>query len=378
MTSHPVLPEPIYVTRPLIPAWASIEPALRAVFESGTLTNMGPWHQRLEQQLQERLGHGHLSLWNNGTNALLGMLSQFDLSGEVVVTPFTFPATVHAIATLGLTPVFADVRDDDLTLSAESVKERVTEQTSAVLGTHVYGNFCDTVGLAKVASEGSRERPIRVLYDGAHIFGRKAPVFEDATEIGDATILSFHATKLYHTVEGGAIVTPDADQHRRFRTARNFGILGEEHNTGVGLNGKMSEVHAAVGTVVLDHLDQELQRRADLAARYTERLRDIEGIRILSGDGTFHQYMTIRVDGRIRPGGRDVLRQRLLDHNVVSRKYFFPLCSDIDVYRDLPSARGLDVAERAAQECLVLPLYGDLPASVVDYICDLVDDFAGE
>lgn len=378
MTRHAPLAEPVYVTRPLIPSWDTLEPALRSVFESGMLTNMGPWHQRLEQQMQERLGHGYLSLWNNGTNALLGMLSQFDLTGEVVVTPFTFPATVHAIATLGLTPVFADVRDDDLTLCPESVAERMTPATTAVLGTHVYGNFCDTAALAKVADGGPGDARPRVMYDGAHVFGRRAPVFEDPSEIGDATILSFHATKLYHTVEGGAIVTPDLQQHERFRTARNFGILGEDRHTGVGLNGKLSEVHAAVGAVVLDHLEEELSRRASLAARYTERLRGIDGLRILAGDGAFHQYMAIRLDSSVRPGGRDALRQRLLDHNVVSRKYFFPLCSDIDAYSELPSSRGLQVAERAAQECLVLPLYGDLAPSVVDYICDLVDDFAGE
>lgn len=375
MTSDTPLPEPVYVTRPLTPRWDRLEPELRAVFESGTLTNMGPRHQQLEHQLQNRLGHGYLSLWNNGTNALVGMLSQFDLSGEVIVTPFTFPATVHAIATLGLRPVFADVKDDDLTLSAESVAERMTSRTTAILGTHVYGNFCDTRALASAARESTDQR-VCVLYDGAHIFGRSAPVFEEATDIGDGTILSFHATKLYHTVEGGAIVTADARQHERFLTARNFGIRGEEQVAGIGLNGKMSEVHAAVGIVVLEALEGELARRAELAATYTARLRDLDGIRILSGDGTFHQYMTIRIDGDVHSGGRDKLRHRLLAHNVVSRKYFFPLCSEIEAYRHLPSASGLKVAHKAAEECLVLPLYGDLPVSVVDYICDIVADFA--
>ena len=377
MTTRTALDQRVYVTRPLIPAWSEIEPALRRVFESGTLTNMGPAHVELEQRLQDRLGSGHLSLWNNGTNALLGMLSQFDLTGEVVVTPFTFPATVHAIKILGLDPVFADVRDDDLTLDADSVAERVTSRTSAVLGTHVYGNFCDTEGLARVARDAAADQLVRVLYDGAHIFGRSTPVFDRPADIGDATILSFHATKLYHTVEGGAIVTPHEDVHERFRTARNFGIRGEELVTGVGINGKMSEVHAAVGLVVLEHLQRELDRRAELATLYTERLQGQPGIRILSGGDDVHQYMTIRVDGTAHERGRDRIRELLLDHNIVSRKYFYPLCSEIDIYRSGASAHELPVATRAAQECLVLPLYGDLDRGVVELVCDLVDDFVG-
>ncbi|WP_199423576.1 DegT/DnrJ/EryC1/StrS family aminotransferase [Actinotalea solisilvae] len=364
------LDRPVYVTRPVIPPWENLEAALRRVFDSGILTNMGPAHVELEERLEGRLGAGHLSLWNNGTTALLGALSQLDLHDQAIVTPFTFPATVHALSLLGIEPVFADVDPHDLTLSAESVAERLTDRVSAVVGTHVYGNFCDTAAIARLRDE--RRPDLRIVYDGAHIFGRSGPVFDSAEAIGDVTMLSFHATKLFHTVEGGALVTPEAAQQARFRTARNFGITGEESVEGVGLNGKMSEVHAAVGLAVLDVLDAEIDARAALARQYVERLDAVDGLEVLSGRGPSYQYLTVRVRTE-EAWTRDSLRSHLLDHGIVSRKYFHPLCSEMDAYRHLRSAADLPHATAAARECLVLPLYGEMTPDLVDTICDLVD-----
>lgn len=366
---HTPLPEPLWVTQPLLPPLEEYVDQLREVWESGTITNLGAKHAQLEALLADRVGSDNLTLWNNGTAALVGMLSQFDLSGEVIVTPFTFPATVNAISAIGLTPVFADIDDDGLTLSPESVRRAVTGRTTAILGTHIYGTSCDTDGLHAVA----QEHGLKLLFDGAHSFGVKRPVFGDSpTALGDATMLSFHATKLFHTVEGGAVVTPHDDVHNRLKAARNFGISGEDLVSGVGLNGKMSELHAAMGLLMLDRLDHEVDLRTTVANRYGERLGGHPGVTVVAGLDESKQYFVIRIDREAFGESRDDVHARLRHYNINSRRYFYPLCADIDVYASLPSARGLPVARRAADEVLALPFYGGLDLALVDMVCDLI------
>jgi dTDP-4-amino-4,6-dideoxygalactose transaminase len=366
---HTPLPNPLWVTQPLLPPLEEFVDQLRDIWDSGTITNLGAKHLQLESLLTERVGSSNLTLWNNGTAALVGMLSQFDLSGEVIVTPFTFPATVHAISAIGLTPVFADIDEVDLTLSPEAVRRAITNRTTAILGTHIYGTSCDTDGLSAVA----QEHGLTLLFDGAHSFGVKRPVFGDSpTALGDATMLSFHATKLFHTVEGGAVVTPHDDVHARLKAARNFGITGEDEVSGVGLNGKMSELHAAMGLLMLDRLDHEVDRRAIVAERYGERLRDHAGVTIVAGLDESKQYFVVRFDRELFGESRDDVHARLRSYNINTRRYFYPLCADIDVYASLPSSRELPAARRAAEEVLALPFYGGLDLTLVDMVCDLI------
>jgi dTDP-4-amino-4,6-dideoxygalactose transaminase len=370
MSTPPIpLDAPLYISRPILPPLEEFVPDLEEIWASRMLTNMGDFHGRLESSLNERVGLGHLSLWNNGTTALLAALAALDLSGEVIVTPFTFPATVHAITTLGLTPVFGDIDRETLTLCPDRVAGRITPRTAAIVGTHIYGTFCDTAELAAIA----REHSLRVVYDGAHSFGRHTPIFpEGAASIGDVTMLSFHATKLFHSVEGGALITDDPALHDRLKSIRNFGIRSEDVVDGIGLNGKMSEIHAAMGLRVLSRLDDEIDRRTQLAEQYAKRLAGLEGLSVVAGTGPSAQYLVVRVD---EPGfgmTRDELHRELRNLNIISRRYFYPLCSDIPPYSSLPSARDLPVAARAASECLALPFHGGMDEDLVDRICDAI------
>ncbi|MEI4270685.1 DegT/DnrJ/EryC1/StrS family aminotransferase [Klenkia sp. LSe6-5] len=354
------------MSRPVLPALADYVADLEQIWASGILTNMGAFHQRLQAAVQHRVGIGQVTLWNNGTTALVAALAALDLRGEVVVTPFTFPATVQAIAALGLTPVFADVDPDSGTLCPSAVADRITTATSAILGTHVYGTFCDTDGLGRLA----REHGLRVVYDGAHSFARRTPVFPAGpTSLGDVTMLSFHATKLFHAVEGGALITDDPELHERLTHYRNFGIRSEDVVSGTGLNGKMSEFHAAMGLRVLDLLDDEIDRRAELARRYAHGLRDVPGVSVIAGHGASVQYLVVRVDALSAGIDRDGLHRGLRELNIVSRRYFHPLCSDIPPFSGHPSAGYLPVARRFSAECLALPLHGGMDTEVVDRIC---------
>ena len=338
MTAKPMrLSAPIYVSRPILPPLEEFVSDLEEIWASHLLTNMGPFHLRFERELHERLGLGHVTLWNNGTTALLAALAALKLSGEVIVTPFTFPATVHAIAAVGLTPVFADIDDDTMTLDPERVRERISPSTSAIVGTHIYGNFCDTLGLAEVADEHS----LRIVYDGAHSFGSHQPVFpHGAASLGDITMLSFHATKLFHSVEGGALVTQDPMLNDRLTLIRNFGIRSEDVVEGIGLNGKMSELHAAIGLRVLSRLDGEIDRRAELGKLYAKRLASIPGLSVVSGTGRLCSIV-LRVDEAEFGTSRDDLHAALRELNIISRRYFYPLCSEVAPYSLHPSAHCL-------------------------------------
>jgi len=361
---------PLYVSRPALPPLADYVSDLEQIWATHTLTNMGPFHVRFEAALSERIGLGHVTVWNNGTTALLAALAALDLSGEVVVTPFTFPATIHAIAILGLTPVFADIDHDTMTISPEKIAEKITPATTAVVGTHIYGTFCDTAAIAEIA----REHDLRVVYDGAHSFGRSVPIFPDgAGQLGDITMLSFHATKLFHSVEGGALITADPAVHDRLKSIRNFGIRSEDVVDGVGMNGKMSEVHAAMGLRVLGILDDEIAARGRIAELYAKRLAPMDGLTIVAGTGASVQYFVLRVDAERFGCSRDELNAGLRELNMISRRYFYPLCSDIPPYSAHPSAQDLPVAALAATECLALPFHSGMDEATVNTICDAIE-----
>jgi dTDP-4-amino-4,6-dideoxygalactose transaminase len=366
----PAFSEPIFVTRPPIPDPAQFQARLEQIFGSRCLTNNGPFVRELEARLQAWLETEFCVCFCNGTVALEIGLRALDLRGEVITTPFTFPATSHAIAWNGLTPVFCDVDPLTYNLDVRRATELVTERTAAILPVHVFGNPCDVEGLEKLASA----RGLRVIYDAAHAFGVRHRGRSLATW-GDLTMLSFHATKLFHTAEGGALVGMRGTAVERLRLLRNFGIVNQNEVRGVGSNGKLSELHAAVGIGVLDLVADEIRRRGAIAARYHERLAGVDGLqfqKFAEDTQPNHGYFTVAVDAERFGLSRDELHRALLAENVVTRKYFHPLCSENECYRALPSARpsALPHAHALAARILCLPIYGSLPLESVDRIAE--------
>jgi dTDP-4-amino-4,6-dideoxygalactose transaminase len=369
--------EPIYITRPLLPPLEAVTARLRQVWDSRWLTNNGAQHGRLEAALREYLGVPHLALFDNGTTALMAAVRALDLDGEVITTPFTFPATPHVLAWSGITPVFADVDPVRLTLDPRRVEEAITPRTTGILGVHVYGLPCDVDGLQQVADR----HGLKLAYDGAHAFGTTVRGAGIAT-FGDMTMFSFHATKLFHTAEGGALACGDQARRAKIDLLKNFGIVGPETVSCVGINGKMNEVQAAIGLAVLDCLQDEIASRKALLGLYRRLLGSVVGITMVPevpGVVSNHQYCAIQIDEHRFGCSRDVVHRELEKYNVISRKYFFPLCSDYPCYRDLPSADPvrLPVARQAAQRVLCLPLYGTLEPAAVETICEIVATLQG-
>jgi dTDP-4-amino-4,6-dideoxygalactose transaminase len=367
------LDAPVYVTRPTLPPLDDYVERLREIWSTAWLTNAGPSHRELERQLGRFLEAPHLSLIANGTIALLIALKALGLDeGEVLTTPFTFPATVHVLRWAGLTPVFCDVEEPWLTLDPAAVEAALTPRTRALLPVHVYGNPCDVDALEAIA----RRHGLAVLYDAAHTFGarwRGRPV----AAYGDAAALSFHATKLFTTCEGGAVVVRDAGLKRRVDLLKNFGIANEETVVAAGINGKMNELQAAFGLLHLRGVEAEIAARARVAAVWQEGLAGVEGLtlpRVRPETVPNHSYFPVRIDPARFGASRDDLQTALRRFDVHPRKYFFPLCSHYPDYRDLPSAapERLPAAERAVREVLCLPIYGGLETETVADLCNLI------
>jgi dTDP-4-amino-4,6-dideoxygalactose transaminase len=365
--------EPIYVTRPLLPPLEAVMDRLEEVWSTQQLTNIGAQHDRLESALRAYLGVAELSLFTNGTVALITAIRALGLGGEVLTTPFTFPATPHALSWSGIAPVFCDVDPVTLNIDPDAVARAITSRTSGILAVHVYGNPCDVEALQRIADRHS----LKIIYDAAHAFGTRIDGRGIGT-FGDVTMFSFHATKLFHTAEGGALACGDPALKARIDDLRNFGIHGPDAVAAIGLNGKMTELQAALGVCVLEGIAGELTRRRRLLARYRERFGAMDGVRWVEGLGGADascQYAVVRIDENGFGCSRDVLHRELRRYNVFTRKYFSPLCADYDCYRDLPSAAPdrLPVARRAVREVLCLPLYGRLTEADVDRIGDMVE-----
>jgi dTDP-4-amino-4,6-dideoxygalactose transaminase len=363
---------PLYVTRPLLPPLESLTDRLREVWDAKWLTNDGAQSRQLEKDLAAYLRISEVTLAANATLGLILACRALALSGEVIVTPFTFPATVHALAWAGLTPVFADIDPETMGLDPISVERAVTPATSGIFAVHVYGIPCDVKGLASLANR----HGLKIVYDAAHAFGVEVDG-QPVVRHGNLSVLSFHATKLFHTAEGGALVSADPELRTHLEFLRNFGIRNEFEVPEIGINAKMSELHAALGVETLKLVDLERSRRAAIARQYRDRLGGHEAIAIPDpgrwASRQSYQYFPVRVleeAGRSRQALYDGLKQ----FNIFSRQYFFPLCSDIQAYCHLPSAAvdNLPNARRAARECLCLPFHGGLDADAVDRICDAV------
>ncbi|ONX57805.1 aminotransferase [Burkholderia cenocepacia] len=363
--------ERIYVTQPHLPPLEEFLPYLEKIWESRTLTNGGPFHQQFEQALCEYLGVPHLSLFANGTLALVTALQALRITGEVITTPYSFVATAHSLLWNGIKPVFADVAPGTLNLDAARIEAAITPQTTAIMPVHCYGNPCDVDAIQKIADNYN----LRVIYDAAHAFGVQTAA-GSALAHGDLSVLSFHATKVFNTFEGGAIVCPDAKTKQRIDHLKNFGFVDEVTVVAPGINGKMSEINAAFGMLQLQHIDGALARRRDIDTLYRALLLDVRGIRCLPQGGQTvanHAYFPILVEDDY-PLDRDALYRKLRDHDVYARRYFHPLISEFPMYRGLPSANrdNLPVASEAARKVLCLPLYPALTDDTVHRIVKLI------
>lgn len=361
--------KPVFVTQPYLPPLEEFVPYLEKIWSNKILTNGGPMHQQLESELCRYLGVEHIALFNNGTIALLTALQSLGVTGEVITTPYSFVATAHSLLWNGITPVFVDIDPHTLNLDPGKIEAAITERTSAILPVHCYGNPCDVEAIEAIA----RKCNMRVVYDAAHAFGVR-DAGGSILRHGDLSVLSFHATKVFNTFEGGAIVCPDAETKRRIDQLKNFGIVDEVTVNAAGINGKMSEINAAFGLLQLSHMGTVLERRCEIDRAYREQLQGIKGIRLVEGGGGSNfSYFPVMIEDDY-PMNRDGLYQRLKDSNIFARRYFYPLISEFPMYRGMASAKAdnLPVASRAAQRVLCLPIYPALTDSDIARVVDVM------
>ena len=368
------LPEPVYVARPTMPALDEYTAYLRGIWERRWLTNEGALHQELERRLCEYLGVEYLSLFCNGTIALLVALNALRInSGEVITTPFTFPATAHVLFWNGIRPVFCDIDEATFNLDPNRIEHLIGPDTKAILAVHVYGTPCAVDDIQTIADR----HGLRVIYDAAHAFGVRYRG-RSILEYGDLSMLSFHATKLFTTIEGGALISRSAAQRQRINFLKNFGIAGEEEVIGPGINGKMDEFQAAFGLLHLRMVGEEIALRKAIADIYRDRLARVAGLTLLRDSASTqpnYAYFPILVEPGEYGLSRDDLFQALRSCNIISRKYFYPLVSRASCYAALPSAEpaSLPVAERAASRVLCLPIYGTLSGDTAHRVCDVIE-----
>lgn len=363
----------IFVTLPYLPPLSELIPSLEQIWSNRVLTNGGPFHREFETALCDYLGVEYISVFTNATVALLTALQAIEASGEVITTPYSFVATSNSVRWNGLTPVFADVDPITLNLDPRRIEEAITPRTSAILAVHCYGHPCDVEGIAAVAAAHN----LPVIYDAAHAFG----VRDEGGSVlrhGELSVLSFHATKVFNTFEGGAIISHSLEMKTRIDQLKNFGHDGEVTVVAAGINGKMSEFGAALGLVQLNHVDDVIARRGVIDARYRSTLSSVPGITCL-GPSTEtvsnFAYFPILIEEDY-PLSRDELIERLKRHGIHPRRYFYPLISEFPMYRDLPSADPafLPVARAAAERVLCLPIYPDLAIDDVDRITTLIEE----
>jgi dTDP-4-amino-4,6-dideoxygalactose transaminase len=369
------MPGPLYVTQPDLPPLEEVVAYLERIWERKILTNGGPLHEEFEAALRDYLGVPHVSLFTNATIALLAGLKALDITGEVITTPYSFVATGHALLWNGLTPVFVDIDPVTLNLDPALLEAAITKRTTAIMPVHCYGNPCDVDAIGAVAEA----HGLKVLYDAAHAFGVDV-TGGSLLAHGDLSVVSFHATKVFHTFEGGAVISRDAARKRHVDRLKNFGFVDETTVVATGINGKMNEFQAAMGLVQLRYVDAAIARRAAIASRYRERLRDVPGIECVPEAGqrraTYGYFPILVGDGYAL--ARDALYGRLREHGVMARRYFFPLISDFPMYRHLPSAarERLPVAADRSDRILCLPIYPALADDDVERVADLVTGWA--
>lgn len=369
-----VFREPIYVTKPLLPDLNEFIERICKIWDTKWLTNAGQQHNTLEERLREALGVPYLSLFNNGTVALMVACKSLGISGEVITTPFTFAATTHVLNWSGLKPVFCDINSESMTLDASKIEAAITPETSAIMAVHVYGIPCEVVKIQEIADK----YKLKVIYDAAHAFQTEINGV-GIGKFGDITMYSFHATKLFHTAEGGALAFGTKELKTEADLLKNFGIKNEEAVLMPGINGKMNEIQAALGHAILDIIEKERKKRKAIFEAYSSCLKDVSGIRLMKMNDNVrnsYQYFVIRIDEDEFGRSRDYVYENLKKYNVFARKYFYPLCSNYDCYRHLPSADpdNLPVANKISKEVLSLPFYGELTTDDIEDICKIIRD----
>jgi dTDP-4-amino-4,6-dideoxygalactose transaminase len=363
--------KPIYVTQPFLPPLEEFQPYLEQIWQSKWLTNGGPFHQELEKKLADHFGVDHLALFANGTLALVTALQALRITGEVITTPFSFVATAHSLLWNGIKPVFVDIHPEAFNLDPEKIEAAITPQTTAIMPVHVYGKPCDVEKIQRIADTYG----LKVIYDAAHAFGVSYKG-ESLFKHGDLSALSFHATKVFNTFEGGAIVCPDAKTKSRIDDLKNFGYHGEVTVVAPGINAKMNELQAAFGLLQLKHIDKAIDRRREIDVQYREQLSSVKGISCaaLPANTTYnYAYFPILIEKEY-PLSRDELNDKLRQYGIFPRRYFYPLISEFPMYRSLPSAAqsNLPIAKKVAEQVLCLPIYPALESESITKIISII------
>lgn len=357
------------VTCPSLPPFDEYIKEIETIWESKWLTNSGPLHQRFEEELLKYLETENLVLFTNGHLALENAIALFNFpkGSEVITTPFTFVSTTNAIVRNGLIPVFCDINPNDFTIDASKIEKLINDKTVAIVGVHVYGKVCDVETIAKIAEK----HHLKVIYDAAHAFGVKFKN-QNVSNFGDVTMFSFHATKVFNSIEGGCLTFKDSSFKKQLESVKNFGLCGQEECDAIGLNAKMNEFQAAMGLCNLRHVDEYIAKRKTLYSRYLTRLENVNGI-VLPKDqedlNYNYAYFPIVFDGFKK--NRDQIKDNLKEKGIEARKYFFPLTSDFACYKSFEHG-DTPVADYVSKHILTLPLYPDLSLKEVDYICDLI------
>lgn len=364
--------EKITVTKPSLPPENEFIELLDEIWKSKILTNGGPLHVRLEKELADYLKVPYISLFSNGTLALMVALKVLGIKGEVITTPYSFVATTHSILWNDITPVFVDIDPETCNIDPDKIESAITSDTTAIMPVHVYGNPCDVEKIEKIA----KKHNLKVIYDAAHAFGVSING-ESVLNYGDVSMLSFHATKVFNTLEGGALVCQDAEIKKQIDFFKNFGFADETEVPTIGINAKMDEMRAAFGIVSLRYVDNNIEKRKIIAEEYRLKLANIEGITFLNNiDGVRHNYsyFPIFVDAKKYGMSRDELYDKLKLNGIWGRRYFYPLISEFVNYKNLPSAGrdNLSVAFGIAEKVICLPIYSDLDLESVDRIVKLI------
>ena len=367
-----IMEKDIFVTQPSLPQFEDFIEEIRTLWDSKWITNMGIKHRRLQEELEAYLNVDHVELFVNGHMALEMTLQAFELEGEVITTPFTFISTTHAIVRNGLKPVFCDIREEDFTIDADKIEPLINENTSAIVPVHVYGNICDVEKIEKIADK----YKLKVIYDAAHAFGetykgRSVGCF------GDASCFSFHATKVFNSIEGGATCYKDEQLGEKLYGLKNFGIRGEELIDAVGANAKMNEFCAAMGICNLRYIDEEIEKRSRVFGRYVERLNNIEGLKLFKSKANTkanYSYFPVIIDEKTFGCNRDELVERLKRKSIFSRKYFYPTTNNADCYKNTFNNHNTPIADVISNNVITLPLYAGMTMETVDYVCDAISN----
>ena len=357
----------INVTRSSMPSYEEYCEAIKPIFESKWLTNMGPLHNEFADKVGTYLGADNVSLFTNGHLALTIAIRALNLTGEVITTPFTFASTTHAIVDCGLTPVFCDVNPDTYTIDTDKIEALITDKTSAIIPVHVYGNVCDVEKIEAIA----KKHNLKVIYDAAHVFGVKIGGRGIGT-YGDISMFSFHATKVFNTIEGGCLTYSDKALEGKISTLRNFGITSPESVDEVGTNAKMNEFQAAMGLCNLKYIDDCIESRKVAEETYRKRLEGVDGIKLCPIQGGVtqnHAYFPVLFDGY--KYNRDVIAQKLSAEDIFARKYFYPITNEFSCYKG--KFRGeTPIAKKISENILTLPMYEGLSDDNVNKICDII------